>query len=83
MNLVARKLTAMVPVSNDLIRRSPIGVEEIVRDDLVQTIARREDLAFLRGDGADKGRSECAISCCRQNLIAVARCRRRPRRGTN
>jgi len=54
-NFVARKLTAMVPVSNDLIRRAPIGVEEIVRDDLVQTIARREDLAFLRGDGTDKG----------------------------
>lgn len=54
-NLVAKKLTAMVPVSNDLIRRAPIGVEEIVRDDLVQTIARREDLAFLRGDGTDKG----------------------------
>lgn len=54
-NFVARKLTAMVPVSNDLIRRAPIGVEEVVRDDLVQTIARREDLAFLRGDGSDKG----------------------------
>ena len=54
-NFVAKKLTAMVPVSNDLIRRSPIGVEEVVRDDLVQTIARREDLAFIRGDGTDKG----------------------------
>lgn len=54
-NFVAKKLTALVPVSNDLIRRSPIGVEEVVRDDLVQAIARREDLAFLRGDGSDKG----------------------------
>jgi HK97 family phage major capsid protein len=54
-NFSAKKLTAMVPVSNDLIRRAPIGVEEVVRDDLVQTIARREDLAFLRGDGTDKG----------------------------
>jgi Phage capsid family len=44
----------MVPVSNDLIRRAPFGVEEIVRDDLVQTVARREDLAFLRGDGSNK-----------------------------
>jgi HK97 family phage major capsid protein len=54
-NFAAKKLTAMVPVSNDLIRRAPIGVEEVVRDDLVQTIARREDLAFMRGDGTDKG----------------------------
>lgn len=53
-NFVAKKLTSMVPVSNDLIRRAPIGVEEIVRDDLVQTMARREDLAFLRGDGTAK-----------------------------
>ena len=54
-NFVAKKLACLVPVSNDLIRRAPIGVEEVVRDDLVQTIARREDLAFLRGDGTDKG----------------------------
>ena len=54
LNLSAKKLTALVPVSNDLIRRAPIGVEEIVRDDLIQTIARREDLAFLRGDGSGK-----------------------------
>lgn len=51
LQLNAKKLTALVPVSNDLIRRSPIGVEELVRDDLLQTMARREDLAFLTGDG--------------------------------
>ena len=55
LNLVAKKLTAMVPVSNDLIRRAPIGVEAIVRDDLVQGIARKEDVQFLRSDGTNKG----------------------------
>jgi HK97 family phage major capsid protein len=55
LNLTAKKLTAMVPVSNDLIRRAPIGVEAIVRDDLVQGIARKEDLQFMRGDGTNKG----------------------------
>jgi HK97 family phage major capsid protein len=54
LDLAAKKLTAMVPVSNDLLRRAPIGVEGIVRDDLVQTVARREDIAFLRGDGTGK-----------------------------
>ena len=53
-DLFAKKLTAMVPVSNDLIRRAPVGVEAIVRDDLIQGISRREDLAFLRGDGTNK-----------------------------
>jgi HK97 family phage major capsid protein len=71
-NFVAKKLTAMVPVSNDLIRRSPIGVEEIVRDDLVQTIARREDLAFLRGDGTDKGPIGMRHLVLPANLITVA-----------
>ena len=71
-NFVARKLTAMVPVSNDLIRRSPIGVEEVVRDDLVQTIARREDLAFLRGDGTDKGPVGMRHLALPANLITVA-----------
>lgn len=71
-NFVAKKLTAMVPVSNDLIRRAPIGVEEIVRDDLVQTIARREDLAFLRGDGTDKGPVGMRYLALPANVITVA-----------
>ena len=71
-NLAAKKLTAMVPISNDLIRRSPIGVEEIVRDDLVQTIARREDLAFLRGDGTDKGPIGMRHLALPANIITVA-----------
>jgi HK97 family phage major capsid protein len=70
-NFVAKKLTAMVPVSNDLIRRAPIGVEEIVRDDLVQTIARREDLAFLRGNGTDKGPVGLRSLCLPANLISI------------
>ena len=70
-NLVAKKLTALVPVSNDLIRRAPIGVEEVVRDDLVQTIARREDLAFLRGDGSDKGPVGLRHLALAANVITV------------
>jgi HK97 family phage major capsid protein len=70
-NLVAKKLACLVPVSNDLIRRAPIGVEEIVRDDLVQTIARREDLAFLRGDGTDKGPIGFRHLCAPANVITV------------
>lgn len=50
--LNAKKLTALVPVSNDLLRRAPMGVEGIIRDDLTETLARREDIAFLRGDGS-------------------------------
>jgi len=70
-NFVAKKLTSLVPVSNDLIRRAPIGVEEVVRDDLVQTIARREDLAFLRGDGTAKDPVGLRSLCLAANLITV------------
>lgn len=46
-----KKLTALVPVSNSLLRHTSIGMAALVRDDLVKSMALREDLAFLRGDG--------------------------------
>jgi HK97 family phage major capsid protein len=49
--LTWRKLTAMVPISNDLIRFATPNADAFVRDDLVRALALREDLAFLRGDG--------------------------------
>ena len=52
LSLNAKKLTALVPVSNDLLRRAPSDVAEIVRDDFVATMGVREDLAFLTGDGS-------------------------------
>jgi HK97 family phage major capsid protein len=47
----ARKLAAIVPVSNELIRDSSPSADAWVRDDLVQALATREDLAFIRDDG--------------------------------
>ena len=47
-----KKLTALVPVSNDLLRRAPIDMDATLRDDMKETIARREDIAFLLGDGS-------------------------------
>jgi HK97 family phage major capsid protein len=46
-----KKLTAMVPVSNDMMRYADPAIDAFVRDDLVKVIALREDLAFLLGDG--------------------------------
>lgn len=46
-----KKLTALTPITNDLMRYSDPGVDALVRDDLAKVIARREDLAFIRGDG--------------------------------
>ena len=46
-----KKLTALVPVSNDMMRYADPAVDAFVRDDLVKIVALREDLAFLLGDG--------------------------------
>lgn len=50
--LTFKKLITLVPVSNDLLRYSSASADTVVRDDLVNSMAQREDLAFLRGDGA-------------------------------
>lgn len=46
-----KKLKTIVPVSNELIRFASPAVDTMVRDDMVASMALREDLAFLRGDG--------------------------------
>lgn len=50
----AKKLTALVPVSNDMIRRSPLSVEAIVREDMVTQLRLAEDSALLLSDGTLK-----------------------------
>ena len=47
----AKKLKALVPISNDLIRDASPRADGIVRDDLVRQMALREDVAFIRDDG--------------------------------
>lgn len=46
-----KKLAALVPISNDLLRYSNPAADTIVRDDLVAAMAWREDLAFIRDNG--------------------------------
>jgi HK97 family phage major capsid protein len=48
-----KKLAALVPISNDLLRFSSPDADAIVRDDLVSAMALREDLAFIRDDGTN------------------------------
>lgn len=51
--LEADKLTVMVVLTNDLVRRSPRGVEQLVMNDMRQRAMVEEDYAFLMGDGND------------------------------
>ncbi len=49
--LSGKKLAALVPISNDLIRFNSPSTDTMVRDDLVGAVAMAEDAAFLRDDG--------------------------------
>lgn len=48
-----KKLAAIVPMSNDLLRFDVVDADMIVRDDVVAAMAWREDQAFLRDDGTE------------------------------
>lgn len=51
LHLTFKKLAALVPVSNDLIRYAAPNADAVVRDDMVREMAKREDLAFISDDG--------------------------------
>ncbi|TVP11798.1 phage major capsid protein [Shewanella sp. KCT] len=50
--LSAKTLITLVPISNQLIGRAGFNVEQMVLTDSLNAIGVREDQAFLRGDGA-------------------------------
>lgn len=55
LKLTARKLAALTPISNDLIRFSSPAADNVVRDDLVNAVAQAEDSNFIRGLGTGAG----------------------------
>ncbi|MEG8040494.1 phage major capsid protein [Sphingomonas sp. LR60] len=52
LNMSAKTLRALVPITNQLIRRASYGVDAMVRDDLITSAAIKEDMQFLRGAGS-------------------------------
>ncbi|RZF64281.1 phage major capsid protein [Sphingomonas populi] len=53
LSMSAKTLRALVPITNQLLRRAAFGVDAMVRDDLVTSAAIKEDQQFLRGTGSD------------------------------
>lgn len=51
LQLTFKKLAALVPVSNDLLRYSQPSADAIIRNDVVRALQAREDQAFIRDDG--------------------------------
>jgi HK97 family phage major capsid protein len=70
-NIVAtiKKLTVLVPISNDLLRYGS-SADGLVQNDIVQGLARTEDLAFIRGDGTADWPLGLRNICLAANLIA-------------
>lgn len=48
-----RKLATLVPLSNDLLRVPSVSADQMAQNDMVGAMARREDLAFIRGTGTE------------------------------
>ena len=53
MTLTFKKLAVLTPISNDLLRYSSPSADAIVRDDLVSSMATKEDSTVIRGAGTD------------------------------
>lgn len=73
--LTARKLAAVVPISNDLLRTSNPAADDVVLGDLVAGLANTEDAAFIREDGtgnAPKGMYHWANAGNRTNSAGTA-----------
>ena len=51
--LSAKKLTGLIPISNDLLRSASVAADRLVRDDIVAGSANAMDTAFLRSVGGD------------------------------
>jgi len=72
MSLTAKKLAAVVPVSNDLLRTRSVRADAMVQADLMRMLTQRADQAFLRGTGASgepRGVRSWAVS---GNVFATA-----------
>ena len=68
-----KTLTALVPIGNALLSHSSASVGATVRDLLLDYMALREDLAFIRGDGSGETPKGLRNWCLPSNLrLAVA-----------
>lgn len=46
-----KKLTSIVPVTNELLAESSYAMDAIVRNHMIKQLKKKEDIAFIRGDG--------------------------------
>jgi len=67
-----KTLRSLVPVGNALLRHASVAVAMMVRDDMLDVMALREDLAFLRADGTGDQPTGLKTWCPGANVIVAA-----------
>ncbi len=66
-----KKLAAIVPFSNDLLRYSSPQADGLIRDDVVRAIQVKEDAQFIRGNGSAAAPTGLRYQALPQNIIAA------------
>ncbi|WP_395495577.1 phage major capsid protein [Acetobacter sp. KSO5] len=69
--LTAKKLAALVPISNDLLRYNSIQTDTLVRNDVVREVALAEDQQFIRGQGSQFAPNGLRYLANAANIIAA------------
>lgn len=74
LQLTAKKLAALVPIANDLLKYAGVNpnVDQIVVADLTAAIGAREDKAFIRDDGTANTPKGLRFWALNGNLIAAS-----------
>lgn len=69
--LTFKKLAALVPFSNDLLRYSSPQADAIIRNDVVRAIAVKEDATFLRAQGTAGSPTGMRFLAPSSNVVAA------------
>ena len=69
--LSAKKLMAVVPVSNELLKDSSIGMEQQIIADLTAAFAQKEDQTALRGEGGENSFKGLRFLANAANVLTV------------
>lgn len=70
--LSAKKLSGIIPLSNELLRDSSLVADRFVRDEMVAGIAEAEDITSLYGTGNENAPSGI-VTACADNKIEVGK----------
>jgi len=70
-NLVAKKLITLVPISNDLLRFANPALDAMIQRDAIAAMAAKEDVTFIRSDGTVAAPKGLKYWCPSGNLETV------------